>query len=148
MADVIAANTSPHVVWRRTDSGQIALSSTHPVEQAILEIDSAEATARLAINDAMRKQRKKMSVLTIDEAKMAIHQGAALLQTTDGEFLLRKPGEDAVSVERDAGEQLAKHPVMKRAGKDSNGRINFCLRLGATFDGTQPRPRLASGRKP
>lgn len=55
LADVIAANTSPHMVWRRTDSGQLVLSSTHPVEQAILGIDSAEATARLAINDAMRK---------------------------------------------------------------------------------------------
>lgn len=55
MTDVIAANASTSLIWRRTDSGRLALSSTHPVEQAVLEIDSAEATVRLAINDAMRK---------------------------------------------------------------------------------------------
>jgi hypothetical protein len=57
IADVLAANTSPYIHWRRTDSSdRLSLCATNDIERSILEIDAVEAEARLAINDAMCKQ--------------------------------------------------------------------------------------------
>jgi len=55
MADVIAANASPHIVWRKVADGGLKLESTTPIERQQLAEKAAEASARLAGDAALRK---------------------------------------------------------------------------------------------
>ena len=54
LADIVLANINPIIRLTPTQNGKFALTSTTPLEKAVILEDQTEAITRLALDHAMR----------------------------------------------------------------------------------------------
>lgn len=81
---------------------------------------------------------------SLDAVQQTIEFGATLLHSKAGDFFLKSPGMEPVHVERDVGEQICRHEVIRNVGPDSHGNDCYVLKPGGSFLGASDKSTSVS----